>query len=159
EALVSRVQGEIMQPTGFGDCVNVGLALTPDVGTRLGGLFWFGEVRDRFKDKELRVARKGQDAQVRIDAFPDRVLRGHVKSVATVASQQDWMTADVKTYQTMIAIDEVVENLKPGMSGEVTIYINEALNDVLTVPLQGILGTPSMGSERKCFVLTPEGAV
>ena len=50
----------------------------------------------------------GLPAQVRVDAFPDRVLNGHVKTVATVASQQDWMLADVKVYQTMVSIDESV---------------------------------------------------
>jgi HlyD family secretion protein len=159
EALVSRVRGEITQPTGFGDCVNAALSSNPGVLTQVLGLFAFSDSRDQFKEYETRVVRKGQDAQVRIDAYPDRALPGHVKSVATVASQQDWMTADVKTYQTMVAIDEEVENLKPGMSGEVTIFINDALQNVLTVPLQGIVGTPSMGSHRKVFVLTPEGAV
>ena len=32
----------------------------------------------------------GLKATTRVDAFPDRTLTGHVKSVGTVASQQDW---------------------------------------------------------------------
>jgi hypothetical protein len=76
-----------------------------------------------------------------------------VKTVATVASQADWMSADVKMYQTMVAIDEPIQDLKPGMSAEVTIFASNTLENVLTVPLQAILGTPAAGAQRKCFVL------
>ena len=74
------------------------------------------------KDQEMRLIDGGQPALVRVDAFPARVLKAHVKSVATVASQQDWLSADVKVYQTMISIDESLDGLKPGMSAEVTIF-------------------------------------
>ncbi len=63
-----------------------------------------------------------QTAQIRVDAFPSRILHGHIKTVDTVASQQDWFASDVKVYKTMVSIDEPMEGLKPGMSAEVTIY-------------------------------------
>src|SRR5207245_4898814 len=34
-----------------------------------------------------------EPAHIRVDAYPDRVLNGKVTSVATIASQQDWMSA------------------------------------------------------------------
>ena len=40
-----------------------------------------------------------------------------------------------------------------------TIFINDALENVLTVPLQAVVGTPSMGAQRKVFVLAPDGTV
>lgn len=157
EALVSRIRGEINQPTGFGDTVRAALLVTPDATARLLNQVGFAVLREHFRDREQRQVYGGQPALVRVDAYPDRVLRGHVKSVATVASQQDWMSADVKTYQTMVAVDEQVEGLKPGMSAEVTILVDSALDNVLTIPVQAIIGTPAMGRTRKCFVLTPEG--
>src|SRR5262249_48666369 len=99
----------------------------------------------------------GQPALVRVDAYPDQALHGHVKSVATVASQQDWMSADVKVYQTMVAVDEPVDGLKPGMSAEVTILVEHVVEHVLTLPVQAIVGTPAMGKARKCYVMTSEG--
>ena len=48
-----------------------------------------------------------QKAQVKVDAFPNRVLSGHIKTIDTVASQQDWFASDVKVYKTMISIDQV----------------------------------------------------
>jgi HlyD family secretion protein len=157
EALVSRVKGEVLQPTGFCDCVRVCLMTSPDATARLLGANAFSYLREEFHDKEQRVVYPGQPARVRVDAYPDQVLRSHVKSVATVASQQDWLSSDVKVYQTMIAVDESVEGLKPGMSAEVTILIDDSLDHVLTIPIQAIVGGPAMGKFRKCYVLTPEG--
>jgi multidrug resistance efflux pump len=101
--------------------------------------------------------RRGQRATVRIDAYPDRTFPGHIASVATISAQQDFMSADVKVYVTKVAIDEEVENLKPGMSAEVTITVGDPLEQVLTVPVQAIVGSVEMGSRRRCYVLTPDG--
>jgi multidrug efflux pump subunit AcrA (membrane-fusion protein) len=157
EALVSRVRGELTRPTGFGDTVRAALMTTPDALARLLGQTGFAVLREHFRDKEARVVYGGQPAHVRIDAFPDRLLRAHVKNVATVASQQDWMAADVKVYQTLVAIDEPLEGLKPGMSAEVTILVDDSVQPALTIPAQAILGTPAMGKYRKCFAMTEEG--
>jgi multidrug efflux pump subunit AcrA (membrane-fusion protein) len=157
EALVPRVKGEVVVPTGFCDCVRACLLTSPDASARLLAGNAFSCLKDEFRDKEQRVVYPGQPARIRSDAYPDKILNGHVKSVATVASQQDWLSSDVKVYQTMIAIDEAVEGLKPGMSAEVTILIDDSLERVLTVPIQAIVGGPSLGKYRKCFVLTPEG--
>jgi multidrug resistance efflux pump len=104
----------------------------------------------------------GQEALVRVDSSAGQVLHGHVESVATVAAQQDWMAADVKVYTTKVAIDpKEIEKygleLKPGMSAEVTIIIADALENILTVPVQAIVGGSEMGDERRIVVMTPKG--
>jgi multidrug resistance efflux pump len=102
----------------------------------------------------------GQKATVRVDSFSERLLHAEVESVATVASQQDWMAADVKVYATKVAIHpEDLEGiqLKPGMSAEVTITVADALEHVLTVPVQAVIGGSEMGSERRILVMTPDG--
>ena len=98
-----------------------------------------------------------QTAQIRVDAFPQPLLHGHVKTVDTVASQQDFFASDVKVYKTMVSIDEPMEGLKPGMSAEVTIYADESPTEVLVVPVQTVIGTISMGAKRKVFVIGPDG--
>jgi HlyD family secretion protein len=111
-------------------------------------------IRGETRDADGKIDFRGQEARVRVDAYPDRDLNAHVKTVATVAAQSDWMSADVKMYVTMIAIDETLEGLKPGMSAEVTILVDKTLNDVLIVPVQAIMGTTSMGKKRYCWVKT-----
>jgi multidrug efflux pump subunit AcrA (membrane-fusion protein) len=87
-----------------------------------------------------------------VDAFPARTLRGHVKTVATVASQQDWMSADVRVYQCYVSIDESLEGMRPDMSAEVTILTDRHREHVLTIPLQAVVGSVEMGNKRKCYV-------
>jgi len=99
----------------------------------------------------------GMPAHVRLDSYPDRILTGHVKSVATVASQQDFFSADVKVYQTMVAIDELVDGMKPGMSAEVTILVDASKEASLLIPVESILGKVDSGRHRHCFVMTADG--
>lgn len=99
----------------------------------------------------------GQPALIRVESFPDRVLHGHVEAVATVSSQQDWYSSDVKVYTTKVLIDEEVIGLKPGMSAQVTITVGAALENVLTLPVQAIVGTADTGRRRKCVVVTEAG--
>ena len=77
--------------------------------------------------------------------------------MATVSSQQDWLSSDVKVYATKVKIDDSLPGLKPGMSAEVTITIGDVLEHVLTVPVQAIVGSADLGKHRKCVVMTPQG--
>jgi HlyD family secretion protein len=101
----------------------------------------------------------GQPASVRVEAMADRHLKAHVESVANTASQQDFFAADVKVYATKVMIDEEVDGLKPGMTAEVTITIADALENVMTVPVEAIVGAAEMGKTRKCYVMTTSGPV
>jgi hypothetical protein len=98
-----------------------------------------------------------QLAKIKIDAFPSKLLNGHVKFVDTVPSQQDWFAADVKVYKTLVKIDEPLPGLKPGMSAEVTITAEESTTPTLVVPIQSVAGTISMGAHRKVFVINAAG--
>lgn len=158
EAAISRVRGEVWQATGFCDCLRAGLLINFDPLARLSWQHAFFEFDDDFRDHEQRLIDGGQKARIRCEAFPDRILSGHVKSVATVAGKMDWFSADVKTYQTIVAIDEEVEGLKPDMGAEVTILLDHQVEGALTVPLQAIFGSAELGKKRKCFVKNAEGA-
>ncbi len=100
-------------------------------------------------EKDPKDKTTWQSAQIRIDAIPNRVFQGHVKTVDTVAGQQDWFAADVKLYKTVVSIDEPVQGLKPGMSAEVTILANESASDVVVVPVQAVVGAISRGRQSQ----------
>jgi hypothetical protein len=155
--MVSRVKGDTWQPTYFTETVRAALLAPPDGLTRLLTQVAMPEIRDRLREHEMRKVADGLLATVRIDAFPDRILKGHVKTVATVAAQQDWSSSDVKVYQTMVSIDESLENLKPGMSAEVTIHVDATDEAVMTVPVQAVFGGAELGVNRKVFVQSAEG--
>jgi multidrug resistance efflux pump len=101
--------------------------------------------------------RTWQLAQIRIDAVPNRVFPGHVKSIDTIASQQDWFASDVKLYKTVVSIDEPVDRLRPGMSAEVTINAEESPTEVMVVPVHAIVGSVSLGERPHCFVVRADG--
>jgi multidrug resistance efflux pump len=161
EAMVSKVRGDVIQPTGFSDGVKVGLWLNPDLMGRFLSQVYFADIRSAFSDQhkaaENRLVMNGQPATVRVDAFPTKTLKGHVKLVAAVASQPDWMSADVKLYQTYVSIDEPLPGLRPDMSAEVTVLTDLHHEHVLAVPLQAVVGSVDMGNKRKCFVMTGTG--
>ena len=54
----------------------------------------------------------------------------------------------MKEYAVYIAIEEQVENLKPGMTAEVEIQINR-LEDVLAIPVQAVV---QKGEQNYCYV-------
>jgi multidrug resistance efflux pump len=159
EAMVSRVRGDDRQSTGFFETLRAGLLASPDTFARLVGHsdYALGTLREAYRDQENVLVEHGQSALIRVDAFPDRVLKGHVRSVAAVSSVQDWASADVKVYQTLVTIDEPVEGLKPDMSAEVTIQVDPPKEPVLCVPLQAVVGGTEGGDRRKVFVMTPAG--
>ena len=114
---------------------------------RVVGLKKFA-VGTRIHEAVISTVRPGQAVQVRVDAFPDKLLRGTVKQVSAVASAVDWMAADVKVYPVTVAIDDPPEWLKPQMSAEVQIATGEH-KGVLQVPRAAALDG---GRERTCFV-------
>ncbi|MCI0455841.1 MAG: HlyD family secretion protein [Gemmataceae bacterium] len=99
----------------------------------------------------------GQPVLIQVEALPERVLRGHVQQVAAVAAQPDWFSADVPVYPAVIAIDDPVEGFRLGMSATVTILDDREPEAGLAVPIQALVGSPALGPQRTCWVLTPEG--
>ncbi len=102
---------------------------------------------------------EGLPATVRVDAVQGKTLKAHVKSVANVASPQDWMAPDVKVYQAYVEIDDNVDllKLKPGLSAVCTIFTETRAEHVLAVPVQVVLNPLEKGGKPRCFVLTARG--
>ncbi len=161
EAMISRIRGDDRQSTGYLDTLRVALLVSPNAMNRLvmNSELVQTVLRDQNRAKEYVLASQGQKARVRIDAFPDRTLDAHVRTVAAVASQNDWMSADVKVYQTLVTVDESIEGLKPDMSAEVTIQVDPPQEPVLCVPIQSIVGGAEAGPKRRVYVMTPAGPV
>lgn len=98
------------------------------------------QVRVRIHESAVKKLQEGQAAEIRIDAFPNRVLTGVVEKVATLADSRGfWDQRGVKEYETMVRLTDVPEDggLKPGMTAEVKILVNH-LSDVLVVPVQAV---------------------
>ena len=162
EALVSKIRGDDRRPTGVFESTRAAMLLNPSGFSRvlMHSEWSLDHVRDSVRDKEYYIAREGQTAIIRVDSFPDRVFTGRVKSVAAVASQADWNSSDVKQFPTIVSIEDTdVFGLRPDMSAEVTIQVDNQKEKVLTVPIQAIVGTSEQGSTRKVYVMENGEAV
>jgi multidrug efflux pump subunit AcrA (membrane-fusion protein) len=101
----------------------------------------------------------GLKADVRVDAAPGKVLKGHVSMVSAAAAQQDWMSPDVKVYQATVEIDDSVKGLKlkPGLSAVCTIYTETVAENVVGCPVQAILPAAERGGDPRVVVATAKG--
>ncbi len=106
-------------------------------------------VEVKVHESAIKRVKKEQVARIRVDAYPDEELTGRVVKVAVLPDAQNrWMNPDIKVYNTTIGIEGTYDWLKPGMSAEVEILIEE-LDDVLHVPIQAVF--PSNGG-HVCYV-------
>jgi HlyD family secretion protein len=110
-------------------------------------------VNARIHEPLVSRVRKGQRAEVRVDAFPGLVSTAHVAQLAAVPLSQDLPRSDVKVYPLQLSLAEVPAGLKPGLSAEVRIRFEEK-PDVLRVPVSAVV---AIGQDRFCYVLTPNG--
>lgn len=97
------------------------------------------EVKIGVHESVVESIEPGLRATITVDAFPNRKLKGRVKSVAVLADRGEWHSPEVKVYSTIVTIDPDVdiEGLRPGMSSVVDIHV-ERVKSVLTVPVTAI---------------------
>ncbi|MBP3956662.1 hypothetical protein J8F10_15415 [Gemmata sp. G18] len=170
EAMVARIRGDVRVPTYFVDGLQNTMLFNTDPFSRVVSQKQeiIDRLREKYRNSEYKKLSDGQKASIRVDALPDRVFEGHVRTVSAVASQADSWISDVKLYQTLVMVDfELLpdgtkrridnEQLKPDMTAEVTITVDTATAPVLTVPVQSILGGTEMGATRKIYVKTATG--
>lgn len=164
ESIVTKLRGDVTAQTGFATVYDVGQVVmqwghligaqaVPGFHAALPsfmpGLIIQREVKGDLSNLEEVVTDDGMGASIKVPSM-EKPLNGHVKMVSSVASSTDWMSADVKVYQTVVAIDEAAEHLKPNMSAEVTVKIDERKN-VLQLPIQAVLES---GGKKFCYVKT-----
>jgi len=111
-------------------------------------------VRVNVHESAMDKVKLGQEAAVKVDAFPNLPLRGEVVKVATIPNAANrWMNPDLKVYTTEISIEDPPQTLRPGMSAKVEVLVEE-LPSVLTVPVQALTGPPGSPTVH---VRGPEG--
>jgi multidrug resistance efflux pump len=74
------------------------------------------------EDKIARV-QPGLPATVRLEAFPDAVIRGRVEKINEYPEPEGWLGSSVKQYKAIIRVDQVPRGTRPGMTAELTIHV------------------------------------
>merc|ERR1712000_487907 len=115
------------------------------------------QVTTAIHESVITRVKAGQKAFITVDAMPDKKFSGTVTHVALLPdSQRGWMMGrggGPKVYVTKVMIDEIDDQLKPGMGAQVRIITNE-LSEVLNVPIQSV---GPLEDKLVCFVDGKDG--
>ncbi len=95
-------------------------------------------VESKLHEAVVKQVSLGDPAFVRIDARPDLRLTGKVSKIAVMPDRQQWwLNPGLKEYPTAVTLDSAADDLKPGMSAQVEILVDDRL-DVLQVPVAAV---------------------
>ena len=96
-------------------------------------------------ETDIVNVRIGQEAQVKVDALGDRLLRGHVSEVGnsalnrsgTTTTTTGGTTQEAKDFKVVVTLDEPPAALRPGLSCTATI-VTATNKQILTIPIQAL---------------------
>lgn len=112
-------------------------------------------VRVLVNESKIDMVRKSQPVLIRIDAFSERVINGHVEIIGAAPEPGVWFDRDKRNYPVTVSLDESPDGLKPGMTAQATILIDKREN-VLTVPVNCVR---TAAARTSCYVLKPDGTI
>jgi multidrug efflux pump subunit AcrA (membrane-fusion protein) len=121
------------------------------------------DIRHKLTDDSLAALRHEhlpEAVLANLDALKDREFANRKALLAELChliSRREPRRLQTFTPILKQAKDKTAPSLKPGMSAEVTITAEESTEPVLVIPVQSVVGTITMGTERKCFVVGPDG--
>jgi multidrug efflux pump subunit AcrA (membrane-fusion protein) len=99
------------------------------------------KMRVMTKVHESRIGNvsQGQQAELRLDAMPETPMTGRVTEVSEypLPAISAYM-AHVKEYEVSIEIDGPPADLRPGMTAEVTVLVEE-IDDALQMPIEAVI--------------------
>jgi len=97
------------------------------------------QVKSKVHEAHVKLVQTGMSGTIRIDAFPDATLTGTVTRVSEMPdSSGGWRRGNVREYPTFVTIDNPLPGLRPGMSAEVNIVVEQSA-DELQVPVQAVV--------------------
>ena len=96
------------------------------------------QVKGLINEATIRLVRPGQKATVRLEAFPNRVFDGVVKSVNDYPEPSSFFGGSMsKEYMATVKILNVPEGIKTGLTAEARIVVNE-IPGTLLLPMQAV---------------------
>ncbi len=94
------------------------------------------EVITQVSEVDVAKVKPGQRVEVRLDAFPESVFTGAVRSVATLARERR-DTNPAKVFEVSVLVDKPSPILRPGMTASATIIIDE-VPDTIWIPIDAV---------------------
>jgi multidrug efflux pump subunit AcrA (membrane-fusion protein) len=106
----------------------------PSMGTPLVGIVNMDTVKVSVNviEKDLSRIKKGQQAKIKVDAYPEKVFNGKITLVSPTVNPM------TRTASVEISIPNPRHQLRPGMFAEAEIIIREA-DDAILIPAYAVL--------------------
>lgn len=100
-------------------------------------------------ETDITNVKLGDTAEVEVDAFPDRIIKGYVYEISNSAKSKGTGTQEqVINFIVKIRIIDQDVSLKPGMSCNAEIKVNSKA-DVITIPIQCVTAREDENNEEK----------
>ena len=99
------------------------------------------EVEVQVDETDVVGVKLGQEANIRVDAFPDTVFNGKVTEIGSSALQKvtgGSTTQEAKDFKVVVTLENPSQKLKPGLSASADI-ITARKNKVLAVPISSLV--------------------
>lgn len=97
------------------------------------------EVEVEVDETDIAETKLGQEAKIKIDAFPDTTFKGEVSEIGNTAKITGYSTQDqVVNFIVKVLIQDEVNGIKPGMSASVDIT-TASHKDVLNIPIAAVV--------------------
>jgi HlyD family secretion protein len=126
-------------------------SLTSRVGERVVGTVQFAgtevmrianldnmEARVNVNENDVINVHVGQEARISVDAYPDKVIRGVVREIASTATTKNaGSQEEVTNFEVKISIPDRSLHLRPGMSATADVETATVANAVV-VPIQSV---------------------
>jgi hypothetical protein len=107
------------------------------------------QVKAKINESRVTLVKAGMPVLVRLDAFDTgEPLRGEVVKVNQYAEPGSWFSSQVKEYATFIRIENPPEGIRPGLTAEVRIFV-EQRPTALQLPVQAVF---EHGGRNYCLV-------
>jgi len=96
------------------------------------------QVKGLVNEANIRLVKPGQKATIRLEAFPNQVFDGVVKTVNDYPEPGNFMGGSMsKEYMAIVTILNPPEGIKTGLTAEARIVVNEIPNALL-LPMQAV---------------------
>jgi multidrug efflux pump subunit AcrA (membrane-fusion protein) len=115
------------------------VATLPDLSSLLSKIF--------ISEIEISRVKPGLDVEIRVDAFPNKVYRGKVFTVANIGEKLE--NTDTKVFEVMVKIDGSDPILRPSMTTSNKVII-KTFSDVIYIPTECV----HAGTDKIPFVYT-----
>jgi len=106
------------------------------------------QVEVEVDETDVVNVKMGQPAEVRIDAFPEKIIKGKVTEIGSSALQKITASQESKDFKVVITLENPSPELKPGLSASADIITAHKKN-VLAVPISSLVLREKEGQEKK----------